>query len=777
MSWQDDAPSRDGYFNVASWRPWRLGSAGDEEIIGSFRGDRMAGGTGSDTLRGGAGADRLILVPEADPDARDLYDGGAGQDRLTLVLTEEMWLDAAFQQELADFEAVLAGQPDSYLFTFTAFGLTVTGIEELRLFVGGAELSLEDDPVTARADSAQIAAGEARVTGNLLENDTVPDLVRDVEIVGQSSYGTVTVEADGSFTFRLDNGEPAVAALTAGETLTDSFRYRVTDADGDTATAVVTVEIRGPGTDSGFLLEFENPGDSFGIAVAPAGDLNGDGIDDILVGGPSVDENGVVYVIYGQDRASGETFDHSIALADLDGILGFTILGEPGTGNPGYSISTVGDVNGDGIDDIVLGASAHREHGQGHDGTAYVIFGTADGFGASFDLADIDGSNGFEISGASEDDKLGYKVAAAGDVNGDGLADMIVGAYGVDANGNPQSGAAYVVFGRDTATEGAFDPVLEVADLDGSNGFALPGLEEENRTGHSVGSAGDVNGDGIDDLLVGAYGTSIRGEAYSGEVYVVFGVDTAVEGDFAASFDLSSLDGSNGFALRGPDAGDSAGRNVASAGDINGDGIDDILIGGFGYDPTTDKNGTVYVVYGRDTAVDGDFFHTINLATLDGSNGFTIEAAAPEDLLGRSFASLGDINGDGIDDFILGAPDADPGGTPGAGEAYVIFGNAAGFGASFDLESLDGSNGYVFGGVEFEEHAGYAVNSAGDIDGDGVGDIVIGSYGEEFAEDPITYDAYVIYGGAPNLAALDAKDGALDGQIDLGLLTAEDYLF
>lgn len=637
-----------------------------------------------------------------------------------------------------------------------------------------ASTSRSDGPILANDDV--IVLNGATESVDLLANDDVHDHVDRVDLVTLPSFGAVVIADDGTATYFLDEQSCAVVGLTSGEILIDTFEYFVTDADGHTATAEVTVEIPGPEWTYGFVLAFQDTFDSIGSAVAAAGDINGDGIDDFLIGSSIVGEHGVVYVIYGKDLSSGDSFDPTINLANLDGTDGFVIFGDPGDGRVGYSVNNLGDVNGDGIDDIILGASSHRSPNQGHTGSAYIVFGTEYGFGATFDLADLDGVNGFEVTGTNEDDRLGYKVETAGDLNNDGIVDLVVGGYGIDHDGNSQSGAAYVVFGKDTATDGAFDPVLAVEELDGTNGFALPGLATENHTGHSVGTAGDINGDGIEDLLVGAYGTDVDDTVDAGQVFVIFGKDTATEGDFLASIDLDALEGSDGFSVTGIDEGGSVGRNVGTAGDINGDGIDDILIGGFSYRSETDLDGTVYVIFGKDTETEGLFNATIDLATLDGTNGFTIESASPgeEDAMGRGFAAVGDINEDGIDDFMIGAPNADHDGLSRAGEVYLIFGNAEGFGATFDLNTLDGTNGYIFGGVSEEEHVGYSVDTTGDIDGDGINDIIIGVYGDERATDPITYETYVVYGGMANLASLDAEDGTVDGQIDLTLLATHD---
>ena len=156
-------------------------------------------------------------------------------------------------------------------------------------------------------------------------------------------------------------------------------------------------------------------------------------------------------------------------------------------------------------------------------------------------LFSVEGGNGFRLDGVAKDGSLGSSVSNAGDINGDGFDDVIVGAYLADSNGY-HSGSSYVVFGKASG----FDATLDLSGLDGANGFRLDGVAEKDASGQSVSSAGDVNGDGFDDLLVGASGAEPNG-FLSGSSYVVFGKAFG----FDATLDLSSLEGGNGFRLDG----------------------------------------------------------------------------------------------------------------------------------------------------------------------------------------------------------------------------------
>jgi hypothetical protein len=165
-------------------------------------------------------------------------------------------------------------------------------------------------------------------------------------------------------------------------------------------------------------------------------------------------------------------------------------------------------------------------------------------------LSSLDGGIGFRLDDAATNDKSGHSVASAGDVNGDGFADLIIGAPGADPY---NSGTSYVMFGKASG----FTAKIDLSSLNGSNGFRLDGVSAGDFSGQSVAGAGDVNGDGFADVIVGA---ATAGANYSGASYVVFGKATG----FAASIDLSTLDGSNGFRLDGVAAYDQIGRSVAT---------------------------------------------------------------------------------------------------------------------------------------------------------------------------------------------------------------------
>ena len=455
----------------------------------------------------------------------------------------------------------------------------------------------------------------------------------------------------------------------------------------------------------------------------------------------------------------------SIDVNDLNGTNGLTIIGIDREDFSGASVSNAGDINGDGIDDIIIGAPGVGLS-ESYDGTltfynyiragaSYVIFGS-DNFTDAIDLSALDGSKGFTIEAENPGDGLGTSVSNAGDINGDGIDDIIIGAPDTDPEGKPSAGSSYIVFGNtDIGTSGT----LEVAELNGDNGFAIDGTQgggfvrvgiaslafiRGSALGNSVSNAGDVNGDGIDDLIV----SSKDKDAFfpritsSGESYIIFGSTSG----FDASLSLSELDGNNGFKVDGIDVYDNLGSSLSSAGDINGDGIDDLVIGASGADPNDVRSaGESYVIFGdRNLGNDG----ILELLELNGSNGFTINGIAPYDVSGFSVSNAGDVNGDGIDDLLIGASRANLNNRDSAGESYVVFGSSNGFRPTLELSELNGSNGFAIDGIEPNNRFGFSVSNAGDVNRDGFDDLIIGAPGANANNRDSAGEAYVIFGSA-----------------------------
>jgi FG-GAP repeat protein len=395
--------------------------------------------------------------------------------------------------------------------------------------------------------------------------------------------------------------------------------------------------------------------DAFGNSVSGAGDVDGDGIGDVIVGANAADPGGLmgagsVYVYSGatgsliwqfDGQESGAWFGNSVSGAgdiDNDGfddvIIG-SYLASPG-GIPfagsayvysgatgaliwqfdgqapsdhfGIDVAAAGDVNLDGIDDLIVGAFETDPGGMTSAGSAFVYSGA-------------DGSILWQFDGQAATDFLGLAVSGAGDVNGDGFADVLIGAYAADPGGVSNAGSAFIYSGANGSLLRQFD------------GQAVDG-----RLGSAVSGAGDLNGDGFDDVILGAYTEAPGGQANAGSVYVFSGAT----GSLIWQFD-------------GQAAGDSFGYSVSNAGDVDGDGLNDIIAGAYTASPGgVLAAGAAFVYSGATGALIRQF-----------------DGQAYYNLLGGSVASVGDLDGDGLADVIVGGLNASPGGLAGAGSAFV----------------------------------------------------------------------------------------------------------
>jgi len=434
----------------------------------------------------------------------------------------------------------------------------------------------------------------------------------------------------------------------------------------------------------------------------------------------------------------------SFNLSDLNGINGFAINGINSGDFIGLSVSSTGDINNDGIDDVIIGNHGfyneldHHHHFPDTTGQSYIVFGSSEvGTNGSFNLSDLNGNNGFwthKIDIGDHDD-LGHSVSGVGDINNDGIDDLIIGAP--DAEPHPplhDAGQSYVVFGgTDVGSNGS----LELSALNGNNGFVINGIDREDFSGYSVSGAGDINNDGIDDLIIGAPGD--RHHHHAGQSYVVFG---ATDVGSNGSLELSALNGSNGFVINGIDREDFSGYSVSEAGDINNDGIDDLIIGAPGYrhHHNDDDAGQSYVIFGaKDLGETG----SLELSELNGNNGFVVTGVGSP---GVVVGSAGDMNGDGVDDLIIGNPFIDSNGNHSTGQSYVIFGSTdVGTTGYLDIFSLDGSNGFIINGID--EYDGLrGGDGAGDINNDGVDDLIIGAAWADPNGNINAGESYVVFG-------------------------------
>jgi len=461
------------------------------------------------------------------------------------------------------------------------------------------------------------------------------------------------------------------------------------------------------------ILNGLTAGDYLGSSVSGAGDVNGDGYEDVIVGAPLSDYTGAnsgrAYIYFG-----GPVFN-SVPDKILSGIAGELL---------GTSVSSAGDVNGDGYDDVIVSLPGYLSN----TGRAYIYYGGAD----------MNTTRDITLTGEATGDYFGNSVAGAGDVNGDGFADVIIGAPYKATN----TGKAYIYFGGS-----AMNNVVDVT--------LIQNIASE-FFGFSVSSAGDFNGDGFSDVIVGAYGYSNS----AGRTYMYLGGNTVNN-----VADMTLL----GFLIF-----ESFGYSVSSAGDFNGDGYSDIVVGGYGYSNSLGRvylyfGGTVLnsnpgvIITGQNTSdqfgksvsgggdVNGDGFDDIIIGAENFSSGTgkaylfnggtssdnnadkILSAENTGDRFGLFVSGIGDVNGDGNSDFIIGAPNNDQNGTS-SGRAYVYFNSMSGT----DIEDLT-----FIGTADFDDF-GMSVSNAGDVNADGFDDIIIGQgkYNSQQGR------AYIYFGGS-----------------------------
>ncbi|WP_271783137.1 HYR domain-containing protein, partial [Aquimarina algiphila] len=485
---------------------------------------------------------------------------------------------------------------------------------------------------------------------------------------------------------------------------------------------------------NGFLIEGINEKNLFGNSVKRAGDVNGDGVSDIIIGAPydpndrDATEIGDAYVIFGGTGApTSPPFD----ISTLNGANGFVITGTGMDSRLGFSVSAAGDFNNDGIDDLVISVLPRSGVGK-----VIVLFGTDTVFSPSYTLSDIDGTNGIIIE---EDNgtNFGYSVSYAGDVNTDGVADIIINSPTYGTSGFRNNGRAYVVFGSSSISN------MNVSSLNGTNGFVINGfLQNDSGIQGKVSNVGDVNNDTFDDIILGFPSYEVGGNDV-GRVCVLYGRDNL--NNFPAVIDLESLSATNGFSIIGEGIRESLGFSVGPAGDFNNDGTDDLIIGNPGKDVGTEEDtGEAYVIYGR-----GSFSSLFRISDLNNTNSLTLRGDDSRDNLGFTVDGASDINGDGVSDIIVSAPS---GGAGSQGGAFIVFGGTTTSSDAIEAFDIIGNIGYsVFEDARSRRYLfGHSVSMIGDFNDDMTPDFAVGaikssSFGANSGR------AYVFYGEAFDL--------------------------
>ena len=439
-------------------------------------------------------------------------------------------------------------------------------------------------------------------------------------------------------------------------------------------------------------------------------------------------------------------FSTSVNLGDL-GSAGITIHGADADGQVGQSVQSAGDVNGDGIDDFIIGATKANtaDNGRTNAGEAYLIYGSRNP-AVSIDVANL-GNQGVIFRGAGSDQNTGHFVDAA-DINNDGYSDVIIGAHLRAGNGgSAAAGAVYVVWGGPTLAS-----TIDLGNL-GSSGITVLGADANDLTGNPVAAVGDLNNDGFQDFGLGAiWADSVNNTRdRAGEAYVIFG-GNALQG----TIDLATA---NTGVLRifGAQAADEAGVSVASLGDVNGDGIDDLVVGARfadGESDQTSRAGESYIIYGSAALPAG--------LDLSSDADVTIYGVDVDDFSGWPARGRGDVNGDGFNDIVIGASGADSVGNQkaNAGESYVIWGGSA-LPGEIRLSNL-GAAGITISGADSQDESGRSVSIVGDLNADGFDDIAIGAYQADGQNNSASNagEVYIILGGRSLPQTIDLNDPA-----------------
>ena len=432
-------------------------------------------------------------------------------------------------------------------------GLSVSGIGDINgdnipdLFIG--------DPDSGSAGDTSVIFGAS--------NFTSPDTLDSGLLDGSAGFSLDGVSSNYDIGQSLSAGDfngDGFDEIFVGDPKTEAFSPKPGSSYvifGKTSPFGLSVDLSFLSSSVGFELTGPSDEDRSGFSVSSAGDINGDGFEELLIGAPRDDPNGTssgsVSLVFGNNSTNT-----TVALSSLSASLGTQFRGAAAGNETGLSVAGIGDFNGDGFDDIIIGADKAASGGTNR-GQASVIFGrdtSSNSFGTSntLDSNFLNGTNGFGIKGLNDNGYLGRSVSSAGDVNGDGFDDLIIGAPGLGSSspGN-QNGYAVIVFGgRNVGSSGEFD----LSTLNNTNGFRLAGLNSFDYTGNSVSGGDDINGDGFDDVIIGAKGNDTGGNN-AGTAFIVFG----------ANF-----------------SGSVTAQGSSAANTINGSSANDVFIGGLGND-------------------------------------------------------------------------------------------------------------------------------------------------------------------------------------------------
>jgi large repetitive protein len=659
----------------------------------------------------------------------------------------------------------------------TLSAISGTGLTRTAVFTPFADTPLVAASITVEAGKYTDAAGNAGLAGNspTLNVNTfknaiyLDDIANNIggyaiEAPNTGSYFGFAVSLAGDFN---GDGYGDVVMGAPLNTFTDTaLRTQgggVILYEGGLNTSLVPKGYSGTGQVNGHYYTYSVNKGWLGFSVAGVGDMNNDGLADLLIGMPqdaASTNPGGAFLVYGKaNSTTGSLAEYQkdiSTLATTPDALSITSTFD----TAGFSVSSAGDVNGDGWIDMIISAHFQSVSGLvGNTGNTYVVYGSS-ALSAlqTISLGNVGGTvPGFVISGWQAGEESGTSVSSAGDFNGDGKADMLVSAYFNDTAGT-NAGMTYVVLGK------TGNVAVDLENIKNNvGGFAIKGENISDFSGVSVSSGGDINGDGLGDIIIGAViGGSANATPYSGKTYVVFGRNTA-----NATIDLGQVAaGVGGFAIVSNTADEQSGHSVSSAGDINGDGLADIILGApFKTESGGVNTGHSFVVYGKSSTTQ------VNLTDV-GNNigGFAIIGQGAQDLSGYSVGAAGDINGDGLADLIVGAHGYDAAHSNVlTGRSYIIFGSKTGAfaaGTAVDIAGTSANDSLTSTGAQTLAGGSYSAGTGIDTFTSNGADVLLGGMGKDtFVLNQTTITALQSnFGAGGNTTQLAKIDGG--GAID-----------